>query len=280
MTAFPARQIAPDWTGSAPPVQYCGMDRRSFLAGTAVGAATLAIPARLAAQAAPPPRDRLLLDIARQQAARAGDALWKRDKAAVIDFGLHSSQPRFHIVNLEAGTVHSLLVAHGAGSDPEHDGWLNDYSNLPDSWATSRGAYVSWEWYEGRYGTSMRLGGLDADNSNAFDRAIVMHAASYSTPAHVARWGRLGRSNGCFAIGPEEFSTALYLLGGGRLLYADTLGIGEDGSITPPPPQAAVDFAAAIAQRRMAAEQDDAEYGVPGLLEGDPDEGTVAPRIP
>lgn len=260
------------------------MDRRSFLTnatlGATLGAAALALPGRAFAQAAPSLRDRQLLDIARQQIERAGDVLWKRDKAAVIDFGLHSSEARFHIVDLEAGAVRSLLVAHGAGSDPEHDGWLNAYSNLNDSWATSRGAYVSWEWYEGRYGTSMRLSGLDADNSNAFDRAIVMHAASYSTPGHLARWGRLGRSNGCFAIGPEEFSTALYLLGGGRLLYADTLGIGADGTITPPPAQASVDFEAAIAQRRTAAEQDDAEYGLPGVLQGDPADGTVVPRIP
>jgi hypothetical protein len=258
-----------------------GMDRRSFLAHAVLGTAALTlpslVPARVAAQPAPGARDRLLLDVARQQIDRAGQVLWKRDKAAVIDFGLHSSQARFHIVDLESATVRSLLVAHGAGSDPEHDGWLNAYSNLNDSWATSRGAYVSWEWYEGRYGTSMRLSGLDADNSNAFDRAIVMHAASYSTPDHLARWGRLGRSNGCFAIGPEEFSTALYLLGGGRLLYADTLGIGADGAATPPPAQASVDFEGAIARRRMQGLRGDTSYVPGGPAPVDPPGAVIQP---
>ncbi len=238
------------------------MDRRKFLATTAFGAAALAVPLRVAAQAAPDLRTRRVLDIARDQVARAGDVLWRRDIAGIADFGLHSASPRLHIANLEAGTVRSLLVSHGSGSDPEHDGWLNDFSNLDGSWATSRGAYVSWEWYEGRYGTSMRLEGLDESNANAFPRAIVMHAASYATPSHVERWGRLGRSNGCFAIGPEEFSTALYQLGGGKLLFADRLGIGEDGTDVAIPPQAPVDFNAAIAQRQGELLQDEAELGL------------------
>lgn len=231
------------------------MNRRRFL----VSAALAAVPLRVAAQAAPSPRDRALLALAREQIARVDASLWRRDVAALVDFGLHSAQPRFHIVNLEAGRVHSQLVAHGSGSDPEHDGWLNAYSNLVDSWATSRGAYLTWEWYEGMYGTSMRLSGLDPDNSNVFDRAIVMHAATYATPAHVAQWGRAGRSNGCFALDPQELPATLYQLGGGRLIYADTLGIGADGERVPLPPQAPVDFESAIAQRRAEAERRAAE---------------------
>lgn len=225
------------------------MDRRRFLAGSlGAGAALAATPARVFAQAAPDPRTRRLLDIAQREVARAGAALWRRDVVGIADFGLHSALPRFHFVNLEAGTADSVLVSHGSGSDPEHDGWLNGYSNLHNSWATSRGAYITWEWYEGRYGTSVRLGGLDPDNSNAFPRAIVMHAANYATPDHVARWGRLGRSNGCFAFGPEVFPQALTRLMGGRLLFADSLGIGENGEHVTSPTQETPDFQAIAAQ--------------------------------
>ncbi len=201
------------------------MNRRDFLAASTAGAAALALPLRVAAQAAPDERTRRILDIAKREVERAGDVLWRRDIAGIADFGVHSSIPRFHFANLENGTVRSFLVTHGTGSDPEHDGWLKNFSNVDGSLCTSRGAYISWEWYTGRYGTSIRLGGLDADNSNALERAIVMHAASYATPEHVARWGRLGRSNGCFAMGPENFREALWHLSGGRLLYAEQLGI-------------------------------------------------------
>lgn len=203
------------------------MNRRQFIASTAAAAGALALPVRVAAQASGiDARTARILEIARLEVARAGDALWRRDLAGVIDFAAHSALPRFHFANLESGTVESFRVAHGAGSDPQHDGWLKWFSNTPGSNATSRGAYVTWEWYTGRYGTSVRLGGLDPDNSNAFDRAIVMHSADYCTPAHVERWGRLGRSNGCFALSPDDFLVALSRLSGGRLIYADQLNLG------------------------------------------------------
>lgn len=205
--------------------------RRSFLAGSLASAVGLAAaPARAFAQATSlTPRDRRLFEIARDQIARAGSSVWKRDKVGIADFGIHSSVPRFHLVHLEQDRVESFLVTHGTGSDPEHDGWLDSFSNVPNSLQTSRGAYVTWEWYHGQFGLSMRLGGLDTTNSNAFTRAIVMHPADYATQDHVARWGRLGRSNGCFALGPEQFRHCVRELAGGRLLYADQIGIAPDG---------------------------------------------------
>lgn len=215
---------------------YSGvMNRRNILRGAFATGAAFAVPgivspARLAAQVRPGSvRDRLLFDIAKREIDRAGDVLWARDIVGIADFGLRSSEPRFHFVNLDRHEVRSHLVSHGTGSDPEHDGWLNDYSNLEGSNATSRGAYISWEWYTGRYGTSVRLGGLDPTNNQAFPRAIVMHQAKYAERAHLERWGRLGRSNGCFAMGSADFQDALMNLSGGRLLYAESLGIGTDG---------------------------------------------------
>ena len=211
------------------------MKRRQFLVSAGLGGAALGAPARLFAQPAPDPKTRAILTLAREQIARAGEALWRRDVAAIVDFGVHSAVPRFHIVDLEAGTVSSKLVTHGQGSDPEHDGWLNWFSNVPQSLCSSRGAYISWQWYEGKYGTSMRMGGLDDTNSNVYPRAIVMHPAEYATPEHLERWGILGRSDGCFAIGPADFPEALARLAGGRLIYADALGIRIDGTLRPRP---------------------------------------------
>lgn len=203
------------------------VDRRRFIASAAAAAGTLALPARVFAQPSGlDARSTAILEIARREVARAGDVLWRRDVAGIADFGMHSAVPRFHFANLENGTVQSYRVAHGTGSDPEHDGFLKWFSNTPGSNATSRGAYISWEWYTGKYGTSVRLEGLDPDNSLAFDRAIVMHSADYCTQAHLDRWGRLGRSNGCFALSPEDFLVALANLSGGRLLYADKLSLG------------------------------------------------------
>ena len=212
------------------------MNRRDLLKGTlATGAALAAgttLPARIAAQPrAGSLRDRALFDIAKRELDRAGDAIWRRDIVGIADFGVHSAKRRFYFVNLDREEVQPFHVSHGTGSDPEHDGWLNSYSNVEGSNATSKGAYVTWEWYQGRYGTSVRLGGLDSTNNNALQRYIVMHRAAYAEPSHIARWGRLGRSNGCFALGEEQFRIALLNLSGGRLLYADSLGLQEDGAM-------------------------------------------------
>ena len=201
-------------------------NRRDFLRSAALAAAGTALPARVFAQASPvSPRDRAILAVAKREVERAGSVLWRTDIAGIADYGLSSNLPRFHFANLENGTVRSFLVAHGKGSDPEHTGYLEYFSNVVGSNATSRGAYVTWEWYKGKYGTSIRLGGLEPDNSNALPRAIVMHPAGYASLEHIEKWGKLGRSDGCFAMSPADFNEALWHLSGGRLLYADKLGL-------------------------------------------------------
>ena len=209
-----------------------GLDRRTALKRAAVGAAALALPSlagigRVFAQPfSIPEQHRRVLNVARREVDRAGGKLWRRDIAGVADFGLPSALPRLHFANLEAGTVRSFLVTHGKGSDPEHDGFLHWFSNEPGSLATSRGAYISYEWYVGKYGVSIRLGGLDPDNSNALARAIVMHSAPYAAPAMLERFGKLGRSDGCLAMAPgDDFNAALTQLSGGRVIFADRLGI-------------------------------------------------------
>lgn len=223
------------------------MNRRDLIRGGLAAGATLALPARALAdnltaafdqafvKPAPPasvpakPFDvsayqRKVLEIARREIEKAGGKVWRRDIAGIADFAQQSAQPRFHFANLENGTVRSFFVAHGRGSDPEHSGWLQSFSNVMGSNATSRGAYLTCEWYNGKYGTSIRLEGLDRDNSQALQRAIVMHPAAYAAPSMIATYGKLGRSEGCFAMAPEQFNEALWHLSGGRLLYADRIG--------------------------------------------------------
>ena len=163
-----------------------GVNRRSLLKQglTAAGGlvTALALPTRAFAQASSlTPYERRVLDIAAREASRLEAVLWRKDLVGVADFARPSSLPRLHFANLEAGTVHSHLVAHGRGSDPEHCGWLKNFSNDVGSEATSRGAFLTCETYSGKYGSSIRLRGLDMDNSNAHDRAIV--SAAWGVPA-------------------------------------------------------------------------------------------------
>lgn len=170
--------------------------------------------------------ERRVFDVAAKQAARVRNQLWRTDVVGIVDFAQPSWKPRLHFANLENGTIRSFLVAHGRGSDPAHSGWLQHFSNVPGSEATSRGAYLTAEWYKGKYGTSIRLVGLDNDNSMALPRAIVMHPAWYVGSFMIDKWGKLGRSEGCFAMSDTDFNDALWHLSGGRLLFADRIGEG------------------------------------------------------
>ena len=160
---------------------------------------------------------------ARAGLARAGARVAHADVVGVADFTQPSRTPRFHLVDMRAGRVETLLVAHGRGSDPEHTGWLQSFSNTPGSAATSAGDYLTGDYYLGGHGPSMRLQGLDSSNCNAEAREIVVHAAWYVGPDMVLQHGRLGRSEGCFAVSPADLPKVLYRLGPGRLLVATKL---------------------------------------------------------
>ncbi len=202
------------------------VDRRGLIKGAAATVFAAALPVRVAAQPySVSEQHRRILGVAKAQVARAGAALWRKDIVGIADFALPSAMPRLHFADLEKGAVRSFLVAHGRGSDPEHDGFLKSFSNTEGSLATSRGAFITYEWYKGKYGTSIRLGGIDPDNNRALERRIVMHPAWYANAGMLEKWGKLGRSDGCFAMAEADFNEALWHLSGGRLLYADRLGI-------------------------------------------------------
>jgi hypothetical protein len=149
------------------------------------------------------------------------DQIEFRDVLAVADFSLPSRAPRFHLVNIADGSVTSHWVAHGRGSDPGRTGWLERFSNEPRSQATSAGAFLTAGTYVGAHGRSIRLKGLDASNSNATSRALVVHGASYVSGEMIERWGMVGRSFGCFAVSLSSLEEILTRLAPGRLIYAD-----------------------------------------------------------
>ena len=160
---------------------------------------------------------------ARAKAALDTHRIGPRDSMAVVDFSQPSSDPRFHVVNLYTGEVESYRVAHGRGSDPDHSGYVERFSNNFGSYASSNGAYTTGDYYDGKYGLSMKVRGLDWSNYNAEPRAIVIHNAWYAEDDMVPLHGMLGRSEGCFAMSRKSQFEVMRKLAGGRMIYADKL---------------------------------------------------------
>jgi len=162
-----------------------------------------------------------VLKLALAAATRAEDSglIPKRNLLTVIDYSLPSSQPRLFIFDLAA---HKLLfrelVAHGKSSGGNI---ANFFSNSPGSLATSLGLFVTADTYNGGNGYSLRLRGLEEGvNDMAWDRAIVLHGASYVSEEAVKVLGRLGRSWGCPAVRPEISQKIIDTIRGGSPVFA------------------------------------------------------------
>lgn len=92
----------------------------------------------------------------------------------LVDMNLPSGRNRFFVYDLKRNSiVYSGLVAHGSCNEtflarPR-------FSNESRSGCSSLGKYQVGQFYTGKYGKSYRLTGLDNTNSNAFNRAVVIH---------------------------------------------------------------------------------------------------------
>lgn len=137
----------------------------------------------------------------------------------VFDASSISAQPRFFLINLNTGAVETFLVAHGKGSDQDHDGYAESFSNVNGSNATSLGFYFTDVTYYGEHGYSLRLKGLESTNSNAYQRAIVVHGADYVNPAIAKTQNKIGRSQGCPALENRFAKPIIDKIKNGSVLY-------------------------------------------------------------
>jgi hypothetical protein len=143
----------------------------------------------------------------------------KRELLTVIDYSLPSTEPRLWVFDVNSKRLlFNELVAHGKNSG----GYLTQFfSNRPGSLATSLGLFVTDSPYIGSNGYSLRLRGLDKGfNDRAWERAIVMHGASYVSNVTARALGRLGRSWGCPAVRPQVARKMIDTLKGGSPIFA------------------------------------------------------------
>lgn len=141
----------------------------------------------------------------------------KPENLAIIDFSKPSSERRLFVMNLRDGKITKHFVAHGKGSGVN---FASKFSNIEGSKMSSLGFYLGGNTYYGGHGESLNLYGLEASNSNAAERDIVVHAASYVSEDFVRSQGRLGRSWGCPAVAPGIIRKMLTNFKEGGVIYA------------------------------------------------------------
>jgi hypothetical protein len=100
---------------------------------------------------------------------------YNKEIAFFIDMEIQSGKNRFFIYDLKNNKIiDEGLVAHGSGSETGIPGKLK-FSNIANSLSSSLGKYSIGNHYNGQFGKSYKLHGLDKTNSNAFGRSIVLH---------------------------------------------------------------------------------------------------------
>jgi len=142
-----------------------------------------------------------------------------RDQLITIaDFSRPSTKKRLFVIDLDARrVVHKSLVAHGKNSGLLY---ANNFSNKPETNKSSLGFYLTLNTYTGEHGVSLRLKGLEKNiNDKAYERAIVMHGASYVSENFARQNGFLGRSLGCPAIPDALAKPIIQSIKGGTVLF-------------------------------------------------------------
>ena len=121
----------------------------------------------------------------------------------VCDFSQSSFKKRMYIIDVKNFKVLlNTYVAHGKNSGLQY---AKNFSNVPESLASSLGFYVTKSTYFGKHGLSLKLDGKESGiNNNAEDRAIVVHGADYIGDNRLGA-AFMGRSFGCPAV-PQELS--------------------------------------------------------------------------
>jgi len=118
----------------------------------------------------------------------------------LIDMELASGKQRFFVYDLKADKViRAGLVTHGCCNQ----NWLagRKYGNAVGCGCTSPGKYKVGNPYQGRFGLAYKLYGLDASNSNAYGRFVVLHSMQCVPEAAVDPYP-ICQSDGCPAVSP------------------------------------------------------------------------------
>jgi hypothetical protein len=138
--------------------------------------------------------------------------------AVIVDYSKISTEKRLYFLHLDSGLVEKFYVSHGINSGVLE---TRSFSNLMDSWKSSLGFYYAKGTYNSaKNGPSLKLEGIDRSNDNARNRLIVMHGAKYVSDDFIQRNGRLGWSQGCFAVALDVLPMLLNSMQNGSLLLS------------------------------------------------------------
>jgi hypothetical protein len=128
----------------------------------------------------------------------------------MVDMKIASGQNRFFVYNLKKDSIEMAgMVAHGSGRNMLGS---VQFSNNANSLCTSLGKYKIGNSYHGKFGLAYKLYGLDATNSNAYNRFVVLHAHSCVPNTETAPLP-ICESWGCPTVAPMFLNELKHYIG-------------------------------------------------------------------
>jgi hypothetical protein len=118
----------------------------------------------------------------------------------LVDMRIESGRQRFFVYDMKKKNVlMSGLVTHGCCNKK----WLTgrQYGNDAGCGCTSLGKYKVGKPYQGKFGLAYKLYGLDATNSNAYSRFVVLHSMQ-CVPEREVQPYPICQSDGCPTVSP------------------------------------------------------------------------------
>ena len=136
----------------------------------------------------------------------------------IIDYTKPSNEERFYVLDLnKKKLVYSTRVAHSKNSGLEIP---LEFSDDPNSYQSSLGFFLTLGEYNGAYGYSLRLKGLEENiNANAESRAIVIHGGNIVDDEYIKKFGFAGRSLGCPVLPAALTKEIVNYIKHGRVLF-------------------------------------------------------------
>jgi hypothetical protein len=146
------------------------------------------------------------------------DAISRTGIITIVDFRKSCNESRFYVIDLiRQKVLYQTLVAHGRNSG---DIYARHFSNAAGSLKSSLGFFVTGDTYNGEYGYSLYLYGMDGRfNNRAKARGIVVHGAPYVTRSFLKEYGKIGRSQGCPALPAGPHINIIDTIKGGTCLF-------------------------------------------------------------
>ncbi|MES2703636.1 MAG: murein L,D-transpeptidase catalytic domain family protein [Bacteroidota bacterium] len=130
---------------------------------------------------------------------RKAKALTTEDYFLYVDLSLPSYTNRFFVLDLKNRKV----LMRGLCCSGKTKNGKTLYANTPGSNCSSKGLYKIGARYFGRFGEAYKLHGLDATNSNALKRYVVLHSHPYVPEKPCTE--DIVISEGCPTLNPNVF---------------------------------------------------------------------------